>query len=77
MSKVADYEPYRITAPATLRVSWNSTSIAALCESVPGVRRVGARDSEYTSSDYPEIYRLLRVLLALAGTTASSGYTYD
>ncbi len=77
VSKLSDYEPYQVTTPTTLRVSWNSTSIAALCASVPGVRRVGARDSEYTGSDYPEIYRLLRVLLALAGTTASSGYTYD
>jgi D-amino peptidase len=77
ISKLAEYQPFRIETPATLRVSWNSTSIAALCECVPGVKRVGARDNEYISADYPEIYRLLRILLALAGTTATSGYTYD
>ncbi len=76
VESIADLAPYRIETPATLRVLWNSTSITALCESVPGVRRVGPREVEYTSSDYPELYRLLRVLLVLAGGY-SSEYSYD
>lgn len=77
ISQLPGYRPYRVEAPVTLRVSWNSTSIAALCENVPGVQRVGSRETEYSSADYPELYRLLRVLLTLAGSGASSGYTYD
>jgi D-amino peptidase len=69
--------PYRVGTPTTLRLAWNSTNIAALCENIPGVRRVAPREIEYTSADYPEIYRLLRVLLAVAGYCASAAYTYD
>jgi D-amino peptidase len=69
--------PYRVETPTTLRLAWNSTNIAALCENIPGVRRIAPREIEYTSADYPEIYRLLRVLLAVAGYCASAAYTYD
>jgi D-amino peptidase len=68
--------PYRVETPTTLRVLWNSTSIAAMCANVPGVRRVSPREIEYTSADYPALYRLLRVFLILAGGHASQ-YTYD
>jgi D-amino peptidase len=71
------FRPYRVETPTTLRVAWNSTNIAALCENVPGVKRVADREIEYTSADYPELYRLLRVLLALAGYCAATAYTYD
>ncbi len=74
---VSEYAPYKIGSPTTLRVSWNSTSIAALCANVPGVRQVASREIEYASDDYPQLYRLLRVLLALAGSAAASGYSYD
>jgi len=69
--------PYRVEAPTTLRVAWNSTNIAALCEGVPGVKRVASREVEYTSDDYPELYRLLRVLLTLAAASAAVPYSYD
>ena len=54
-----ELHPYRVESPTTLRVSWNSTSTAALCENLPGIKRVASRDIEYTSNNYPEIYRLL------------------
>jgi len=57
-------------------VSWNSTSVAQLCEGIPGVKRTG-REVEYHSSHYPELYRLLRVLLALAGSAAANPHSYD
>jgi D-amino peptidase len=50
---------------------------AALCENLPGIKRVASRDIEYTSNNYPEIYRLLRVLLALAASVAALPYSYD
>jgi len=71
------YRPYRVETPTTLRVAWNSTNIAALCENIPGMKRVAAREVEYTSADYPELYRLLRVLLAVAASCAAVQYTYD
>ena len=49
----------------------------ALCENLPGIKRVASRDIEYTSNNYPEIYRLLRVLLALAASVAALPYSYD
>lgn len=77
LSRLAELRPYRIESPTTLRVSWSSTSTAAMCEDVPGIKRVGSRDVEYTSSNYPELYRLLRVLLQVAASLAAIPYTYD
>jgi D-amino peptidase len=77
VGRVTEFRPYRVEAPTALRVCWNSTSIAALCADVPGVRRVAPREVEYRTADYPELYRLLRVLLALAGSSAAASPTYD
>jgi D-aminopeptidase len=41
------------------------------------MKRVAAREVEYTSANYPELYRLLRVLLAVAASCAAAQYTYD
>ena len=73
----ATYAPYRVEAPTTLRVAWNSTSIAALCANLPGMKRVAPREVEYTSVDYPELYLLLRVLLTVGAGCAATDYTYD
>ena len=70
------FTPYRVREPATLRVAWNSTSLAALSESVPGVNRTAPYEVEYTGADYPQVYRLLRVLLLLAEAQAGP-WTYD
>jgi D-amino peptidase len=69
--------PYRVEAPTTLRVAWNSTSIAAVCANVPGMKRVAPREVEYTATDYPELYLLLRVLLMIGAGCAATDYTYD
>lgn len=73
LGRLGELHPYRLEPPTTLRVSWSSTTVAAVCENVPGVKRTSARDVEYTSSDFSELYRLLRVLLALAGTVTRPG----
>jgi D-amino peptidase len=72
LGRLKDFSPYRVATPTTMRVSLTSTSMAALCEGVPGVKRVASRDVEYVSSDYKELYRLLGVLLALAGSVGST-----
>ncbi len=71
------YVPYRVESPTTLRVGWNSTTTAALCENLPGMKRVAPREIEYTSTNYPEMYRLLRVLLTVGAGCAATDYTYD
>jgi D-amino peptidase len=73
----AKYAPYRVEAPTTLRVAWNSTSIAAVCANVPGMKRVAPREVEYTATDYPELYLLLRVLLMIGAGCGATDYTYD
>ncbi len=71
LSYLRDARPYRVATPTTLRVDWSSTSIAALCENVPGVERVSSREVQYTSDDYSELYRLFLVLGALARSTTA------
>lgn len=77
LGRLSDFRPYQVDSPTVLRVCWNSTSIASLCDNVPGVKRVGSREVEYTSGDYPELYRLLRLLLSLATSYAATPHTYD
>lgn len=78
LGRLGELGPYRLETPATLRVSWNSTSTAALCANIPGVTRVAPREIAYTSSDVPALYRLLRVLLSLGtAALAANPYTYD
>ena len=77
LGRLSEFTPYRVASPTTLRISFNSTSIAALCENIPGTTRVGPRDVEYSSSNYRELYRLLRAYLALARSRTSGPFTYD
>ncbi|HTX63428.1 MAG TPA: M55 family metallopeptidase [Acidimicrobiales bacterium] len=77
LGRLQDFAPYRVESPTTLRVSWGSTSTAALCANIPGTRRVSSREVEYTSNDYAELYRLLRVYLALGAAALGVAYTYD
>ncbi len=77
LSRLGELRPYRVESPTTLRVSWSSTTTAAMCEDIPGIKRVASRDVEYTSSSYPELYRLLRVMLQVAASLAAVPYTYD
>lgn len=72
LSHLRDARPYRIAMPATLRVEWRCTSIAALCENVPRVQRVSPREIQYTSEDYSELYRLFVVFGAVARSMAAS-----
>jgi D-amino peptidase len=76
VQNLAGVTPYRVEAPTTLRVLWNSTSIAAMCTSVPGVERVSPREIEYTTDEYPALYRLLRALFVLAAGYQQP-FTYD
>jgi D-amino peptidase len=58
--------PYRLSSPYRLGVEWNSTTIAATCAMVPGVALTGSRSVEFVTADYPELMRVLVVMLLLA-----------
>lgn len=77
LRRLATAVPYRVSSPATLRVEWSSTSAAAACDLVPGVKRVAPRVTEYVSVDYLELYRLFQALLALARSATRMPYSYD
>ena len=61
----ARFTPYRLSAPYTLGIEWNSTTIAATCALIPGVRLNGSRGVEFTTQDYPELMRVLVAMLLL------------
>jgi D-amino peptidase len=77
LKRLPEVRPYRVEPPFALRIGWSSTSIAAWCEGVPGMKRVSSREVEYVSGDYLELYRLLRVLLMIASASTGSPYSYD
>jgi D-amino peptidase len=58
--------PYRLSSPYRLGVEWNSTTIAATCAMVPGVELAGSRSVEFVTTDYPQLMRVLVVMLLLA-----------
>jgi len=59
------FTPYRLSPPYTLCLEWNSTTIAATCALIPGVRLSGPRSVEYVTNDYPEMMRVLVAMLLL------------
>jgi D-amino peptidase len=59
------FSPYQLSPPYTLGIEWNSTTIAATCALIPGVQMNGPRSSEYVTSDYPELMRVLVAMLLL------------
>jgi D-amino peptidase len=58
--------PYRLSSPYRLGIEWNSTTIAATCAMIPGVELTGSRSVEFVTEDYPELMRVLVVMLLLA-----------
>jgi D-amino peptidase len=57
--------PYVLSSPYRLGIEWNSTTIAATCAMIPGVVLTGSRSVEFVTEDYPELMRVLVVMLLL------------
>jgi D-amino peptidase len=57
--------PYVLGSPYRLGIEWNSTTIAATCAMIPGVVLTGSRSVEFVTEDYPELMRVLVVMLLL------------
>jgi D-amino peptidase len=58
-------QPYVLSAPYTLGIEFNSTTIAATCAMMPGVELTGTRSVEFVTDDYPELMQVLVVMLLL------------
>jgi len=59
------FRPYRLDPPYVIGIEWNSTTIAATCALIPGVRLTAPRSVEYTTRDYPEAMRVLVAMVLL------------
>jgi D-amino peptidase len=51
---ISSRTPYRMEAPYTFGLEWNSTTIASTCEYFPGIKKTTPRTTEYTTSNLPE-----------------------
>ncbi|MGN6677386.1 MAG: M55 family metallopeptidase [Streptosporangiaceae bacterium] len=67
------FSPYLQSPPYTLGLEWNSTTIAATCALIPGVRANGPRSNEYVTNDYPEMMRVLVAMLLLGLQVGQKG----
>jgi D-amino peptidase len=67
------FQPYRLSPPYTIGIEWNSTTIAATCDLIPGVRMTSPRFVEYTTEDYPEAMRVLVAMLLLGLQVGQKG----
>jgi D-amino peptidase len=58
----AEIKPVRPTVPATFEIAFTQTVLADVAEQIPTVKRVDARTISFSTPDYLQGYRLLRVL---------------
>ena len=65
LGKRAQVKPYTLAPPYQFELSFMNAGQADLAASLPGVRRVAGRTIAFTSQDYVEGFRLLRVAIAL------------
>jgi D-amino peptidase len=67
------FEPYRLSPPYSIGIEWNTTTIAATCALIPGVRLTASRTVEYVTRDYPEAMRVLVAMLLLGMQVGQKG----
>jgi D-amino peptidase len=59
---------FTVQTPVRLEIDFHNSGLVDKPSWVPGVERIGGRTIAYTSSDYEEIYRTMRILISLAGS---------
>jgi len=62
LKRRTEFQPVRPTTPTTFEVAFTQTVLADVAEQIPTVKRVDARTVNYSTPDYLQGYRLLRVL---------------
>jgi D-amino peptidase len=60
--------PFRLNAPYTFEVEFLSSAHAEPASLLPGIKRVNPRSVTFGASDYLEGFKLMRAIIALAGT---------
>jgi D-amino peptidase len=60
--------PFRLNSPFTFEVEFQNSAQTEMPVMLPQVKRVNARAVTFTSNDYLEGFKLLRAIIALAGT---------
>jgi D-amino peptidase len=66
LKKFSAVEPVRFSAPTTIRVEFNRSEEADLCEKLQEVTRIDAFTFELTRSDFAEAHRALWVMIPLS-----------
>ncbi len=62
--------PFRLDPPFTFEVDFMNSAQSEMPMMLPQVKRANARSVTFTSSDYLEGFRLMRAIIALAGTVS-------
>ncbi len=60
--------PFRLNPPYTFEVEFQNSAQSEMPMMIPQIKRVNARAVTFTSGDYLEGFKLLRAVIALAGT---------
>jgi D-amino peptidase len=76
LNRLTDFTPYRVEAPYTLGVEWNSTAIAAAVALIPGVKSDGSRHTEFTTDDFTQIMALFGIFATIGGQIACGSGPY-
>ncbi len=62
LRRLNEFKPYRLSPPYKFEITFSTTSHADIAEQIPTVTRQDAKTVSYSTSDYLQGYRLLRVL---------------
>lgn len=68
--KRGSIQPFRLDPPLTFEVEFNNSAQAELPMLLPQIKRVNARAITFTSGDYLEGFKLMRAIIALAGSVS-------
>lgn len=60
--------PFRLNSPCTFEVEFQNSAQCEMPMMLPMVKRVAPRAVTFTSNDYLEGFKILRAIIALAGT---------
>jgi len=66
-------EVYKMEMPITFGFEFNSTTIAATCEYIPGVTKTNPYSTEFKTEDMPEAMKMIFAELLLALQVGQKG----
>jgi D-amino peptidase len=69
LKNLKQFKPFKINPPIKLDVEFINTGMTEMAELVPGTKRIDGRTVSFVSDDYLEAFKVLRVMITLAGTS--------